>query len=132
MRKRGAESYVFEPPSTMKEARARLRTTTISIMDVEKQLGDRHRETTMKDYGDWRERTKAARIFLVMELRDLKAWMLDRRRQLEANRLELWESGDPRALLQRAVLEGRRALRGEANQLEEVLALADLFLVHDA
>lgn len=124
----------FEKPTSLSQALARTRTVTINIMNVEKQLGDRRRERTMReaDYETWREKTKAARIFMVSELRFLKDWIKDRRRQLDAQKVGIWPHNDPRAILQHLVIEGRKALRGEENELAAVLDQADLFLTHDA
>ena len=129
---RSGAGYEFKPPTSLKEAKERLRTATIDIMNVEKQLGDRRRQVTMKNYDEWRERTKAAKIFTVMEQKDLKAWIFERRRQLDARDLGVWPPADPRVLLQQVVLEGRRELRGETSNLAGILDLIDTYLTHDA
>lgn len=127
----GAGKYEWREPSTMAEAQERLRNVTVDVLNIEMHLGDRRRVTN-RDYDTWRMRTKSARIFSLMEQKNLRDWILGRRRQLSAASLEIWDPKDPRALLQRAVLEGRKALRGEENRLEEVLVAVDLFLTHDA
>jgi len=129
-----AEKYDFKLPTALKEAKQRLNIITTDILNVEKQLGDRRRTKTMPEaeYDSWREKTKAARIFMVAEMRFLKTWVLDRRRRLLAKDSEVWPEMDPRTMLRRVVIEGRRHIRGEANTLVEVLDAVDLFLTHDA
>lgn len=131
---RNSDKYEFAPLSSLRQAKDRLREVTTNIMNVEKQLGDRRRAKTMKEpeYEMWREKTKAAKIFMVTEQQHIKDWILERRRQLDAKKIGLWPHNDPRAIIQRAVLEGRKAIAGEANDLAAVLDLADLYLNHDA
>lgn len=131
---RNQERYNFKPPATLREARERERAVTIDIMNVEKQLGDTRREKQLKadDYERWREKSKAAKIFMVTEKQALHDWILERRRQLDSKKVGIWPHTDPRSIIQRAVIEGRKALNGEANELAAVLDLADLFLTHDA
>lgn len=127
------DGYDFELPNTLRGARIRLREVTIDIMNVEKQLGDLRREKQMgSDYDNWREKTKAAKIFMVAEQQAIKDWILDRHRQLSSKKVGIWPYNDPRSIIQRAIIEGRKALAGEKNELPEVLDLADLFLNHDA
>ncbi len=128
------DKYDFEHPRSLQEARARIDTITVGILNVEKQLGDVRREHSMgaDEYEAWRERTKAARIFLVAEQRFLKEWVHERRRLLLAKDSQVWPGDDPRSMLRRAVLEGRKHLRGERNQLIAVLDSIDLYLTHDA
>jgi hypothetical protein len=134
MNMRNQERYNFKPPTTLREARERERAVTIDIMNVEKQLGDTRREKQLKadDYERWREKSKAAKIFMVTEKQALHDWILERRRQLDSKKVGIWPHNDPRSIIQRAVIEGRKALNGEANELAAVLDLADLFLTHDA
>lgn len=129
-----AEKYDFRIPVALREAKIRLNIITTDVLNVEKQLGDRRRVKTMSeaDYDSWREKTKAARIFMVAEMRFLKTWILDRRRRLLAQDSGVWPEMDPRTMLRRVVIEGRRYIRGEANTLTEVLDAVDLFLTHDA
>jgi hypothetical protein len=131
---RNADKYEFAPLTSMRQAKDRLRDVTTNIMNVEKQLGDRRRQRTMseRDYELWREKTKAAKIFMVSEQMHIKDWILERRRQLDSKKLGLWPHNDPRAIIQRAVIEGRKSLAGEKNELAAVLDHADLFLNHDA
>jgi hypothetical protein len=131
---RHPDKYQFSPPATMREAKERLRDTTMSILNVEKQLGDEGRRDRMGsgDYQEWREKTKAAKIYMISEQQALKDWIFERRRALEAEEAGVWKHTDPRALLQQAVVEGRRALDGKANSLAQVLSLAELCLNHDA
>ncbi len=124
----------FEKPTSLRQARDRLREITTNIMNVEKQLGDRRRERTMKgpDYDTWREKTKAARIFMVSEQQFVRDWILERRRQLDSKKVGIWPHNDPRSIIQRTIVEGRKALAGEGNELAAVLDQADLYLTHDA
>ncbi len=131
---KNSDKYEFSPLSSLRQAKDRLREVTTNIMNVEKQLGDRRRQKNMgaAEYDTWREKTKAAKIFMVSEQQHIKDWIFERRRQLDAKKIGLWPVNDPRTLLQRTVIEGRRALAGEANDLASVLDLSDLYLTHDA
>lgn len=131
---KNSDKYEFAAPASLKEAKDRVRELTTGVMNVEKQLGDRRRSKTMPEpaYDTWREKTKAARIFMVAELRFVKEWMLERRRKLLAKDADVWPPTDPRTMLQRAVTEGRKHIRGEENALAEVLDAIDLYLNHDA
>lgn len=128
------DGYDFDLPTTLRGARERLRDVTVDIMNVEKQLGDVRRKKQMgtDQYDNWREKTKAAKIFMVAEQQAIKDWILERHRQLESRKVGIWPHNDPRSIIQRAVSEGRKALAGEENELAAVLDLADLFLNHDA
>jgi len=128
------DGYDFELPTTLRGARDRLRMVTIDIMNVEKQLGDLRRKKQMgaDQYENWREKTKAAKIFMVTEQQTIKDWILERRRQLDSKKVGIWPHDDPRSIIQRAISEGRKALAGEPNELAAVLDLGDLFLNHDA
>lgn len=127
----GTEGYLWNPPSTMAEAQQRLRVVTIDVLNIEMHLGDRRRQQNA-NYWTWRQKSKAARIYSLMEQRNLQDWILERRRKIAAKDLEIWDHKDPRALLQRALVEGRAALKGDENRLQEVLVAVDLFLTHDA
>lgn len=127
----GTEGYRWTPPSTMAEAQQRLRSVTIDVLNCEMHLGDRRRQEN-PNYWTWRQKAKAARIYSLMEQRNLQDWILERRRQLSAKELDIWDHRDPRALLQRTVIEGRKALKGDENRLQEMLVAIDLFLTHDA
>lgn len=131
---KNSDKYEFMQLSSLRQAKDRLREVTTNIMNVEKQLGDRRRERTMPEheYELWREKTKAAKIFMVAEQRHIKDWILERRRQLDSKKIGIWPHNDPRAIIQRTVIEGRKALVGEPNELAAVLDQADLFLNHDA
>ncbi len=131
---KNAEKYAFKMPATLKEAKDRIQNLTVDVMNVEKQLGDRRRAKTMPEaaYDTWREKTKAARIFQVAELRALKGWVLERRRLLLAKDADIWPSDDPRKMLLRVLIDGRKHLHGQENHLVEVLDAIDLFLTHDA
>lgn len=136
------ERYEFRPPRTLTEAKERLRSTTLDIMNVEKQLGDtrRKRNKDERQYEEWREKSKAAKIFMVAEKMALEDWILERRRQLDSKKVGIWPHNDPRSIIQRAVIEGRKALRAledagvelQNSDLAAVLDLADTFLNHDA
>lgn len=132
--RKNQEKYEFRVPTSLKEARTRVDALTIDILNVEKQLGDRRREKTMEieDYDSWREKTKAARIFMVAELRMLKEWTLERRRCLLAKESDIWPDSDPRTMLRRVLTEARLHIRGEENSLVETLTSIDLYLHHDA
>ncbi len=127
----GSDKYEWRPPSTMAEAQQRLRDVTVDVLNCEMHLGDRRRQTN-HNYWTWRAKAKSARIFSLMEQKNIKDWILERRRAIAAQELEIWDHKDPRALIQRAVVEGRKALRNETNNLEQVLVALDLFLIHDA
>lgn len=129
-----SDRYEFDVPTSLKEALARFHSSKIHLLNVEKQLGDKRRARQMEphEYDTWREKTKAARIFIVAERQFLLEWIRERRRQLDAKKVDIWPVDDPRALLQRAVVEGRKALRGEENELAAVLDAADVYLTHIA
>jgi len=131
---RHPEKYQFHSPQTMKEAKERLREVTTNILNVEKQLGDEGRRIRFgpSEYQEWREKTKSAKIYMITEQQHLKDWIFERRRSLEAKELGIWKPEDPRTILQRAILEGRKALNGKPNDLAKVLDLAELCLNHDA
>lgn len=131
MKGSGSGKHEWKPPSTMEEALRRLRTIQTDLQNVEFHLGDPRRRDR-PDYENWRMKAKSARIYSIMEYQHLQSWVFEQRRLLTAQSLEIWDPKDHRALMQRAMVEGRRALRGEPHQLEEVLALIDLFLNHDA
>lgn len=129
--------YDFKAPESMKEAKERINALTIDVMNVEKQLGDRRKVKSMPEhaYDAWREKTKAARIFQVAQLRFLKEWCLARRlahAEKDADAQSAGQTLDPRALLHRARVEGRKLLRGEKNAFLEVLDAIDLSLDHVA
>lgn len=130
---RGADKlkFVWTEPLTMKEALQRLRKVTVDVQNIEMQLGDRRRESN-PDYPTWRMKTKSARVYSLMELRALRDWIQERRRMLNAKEVGIWDHADPRALMQQAVIEGRKALKGESNSLDKVIAALDLFLTHNA
>ena len=132
--KKNSEKYDFTPPTSLKEAKTRLNEITTGILNVEKQLGDKRRAKSLPvaDYESWREKTKSARIFMIAEQRFIKDWILDRRRRLLGKTCEVWPDSDPRTMLRRAVAEGRKYVRGEENNLVEVLDAIDLYLNHDA
>jgi hypothetical protein len=128
------DKYQFNPPTAMKDAKERLRDVTTNILNVEKQLGDEGRKARMgpSEYQEWREKTKAAKIYMISEQQSLKDWIFERRRALQAEMYDIWSHKDPRALLQQAIVEGRLALAGKENDLSQVLELAELCLNHDA
>ena len=132
--KKNSEKYDFTPPTSLKEAKTRINDVTTGILNVEKQLGDKRRVKAMPpaEYETWREKTKSARIFMIAEQRFLKDWVLERRRRLLGKTCEVWPGDDPRTMLQRAVTEGRKYIRGEVNTLADVLDAIDLYLNHDA
>lgn len=131
---KNSDKYEFAHPASLKEAKDRVRELTTGVMNVEKQLGDKRRPKTMPEpaYDTWREKTKAARIFMVAELRFVKEWVLARRRRLLDKDADVWPPSDPRVMLQRVVVEGRKHIRGQENSLVEVLDAIDLYLTHDA
>ena len=128
------DKYEFPAMRSLQQARARMREVTLNIMNVEKQLGDKRRQKNMSasEYENWYEKTKAAKIFMVAEKHYIKDWILERRRQLDAKRVGIWPHNDPRTMLQRVVIEGRKSLAGEENDLVAVLDLIDSYLQHDA
>lgn len=128
------DKYVFRAPQTMAEAKRRLDDSTMGILNVEKQLGDPRRVEEMgeHDYERWRESAKSSRIFMIVEQRMLKEWIRERRQQLDAKKADIFPYDDPRAMLQRAVIEGAKYIKGEENNLEQVLAVAKEYLTHKA
>lgn len=132
--KKNAEKYEFAVPSSLKEAKERVSELTTGVMNVEKQLGDvrRRRMIPEHEYETWREKTKAARIFMVAEMRFLKEWMLERRRRLLAKDGDIWPTTDQRTMLHRLLIEGRKYIHGEENTFVEVLDVVELYLNHDA
>jgi len=121
------DKYTFKVPQTMAEAKSRLDDATMGVLNVEKQLGDPRRADER-----WRESAKSSRIFMTMEMRYLKEWIRERRQQLDAKKLDIFPVDDPRAMLQRTVIEGAKYIKGEENNLEQVLAYAKEYLTHKA
>jgi hypothetical protein len=128
------DKYVFKVPQTMAEAKNRLDDATMGVLNVEKQLGDPRRSEEMgeHDYGRWRESAKSSRIFMIIEQRTLKEWIRERRQQLDAKKADIFPYDDPKAMLHRCIIEGAKFIKGEENQLEQVLAYAKEYLTHKA
>jgi hypothetical protein len=82
-----------------------MRELLIDIMNIEKQLapGDRRSSDGSPmprgEYRSWRSRTHASLVFKRVEYGDLKAWILQRRRELDAANVSVKDPNSPRDVL---------------------------------
>lgn len=100
-----AHKYTFNPPGSIMEANDRMRELFIDIMNIEKQLsqGEKRgfdgRLLPRNEYKSWRSRTHASLVYKRTEYHDLKAWILQRRREVEAAEVQINNPNDPRDVL---------------------------------
>lgn len=100
-----AYKYEFEPPASIRTAQLRMRDLLIDIMNIEKQLSHAERRgpdgkpLSKQEYRHWRSRTHASLVFKRAEYTDLKAWILNRRREIEAAELNIRDPNSPRDVL---------------------------------
>lgn len=123
------EKYSFTPPSTIKEAKSRILKLTISIMNIEKKLGDRKNDSG-ESHAIWRSKATSARIYMVSEKRGLEVWMTERRHAILAEGAGVSKPDDPNDILRVALREARKSLRGEPHNLPKVLDVIDTYLNH--
>jgi hypothetical protein len=82
-----------------------MRDLLIDIMNIEKQLSYSERRgpdgklLSTQEYKYWRSRTHASLVFKRAEYTDLKAWILNRRREIEASELGIRDPNSPREVL---------------------------------
>jgi hypothetical protein len=97
--------YEFKAPTSIKSAQQRMRDLLIDIMNIEKQLSYSERRgpdgklLSTQEYKYWRSRTHASLVFKRAEYTDLKAWILNRRREIEASELGIRDPNSPREVL---------------------------------
>jgi len=123
------EKYAFDIPTSIREAKARIHKLTISIMNIEKKLGDRKKDSG-SEYNLWRSKATSARIYMVSEKMGLKQWIAERRQKLLADEVAVAGTEDPRELLKAVLREARKCLRGEEHNLPKVLNVIDTHLNH--
>lgn len=123
------EKYAFDPPTSIREAKSRIRKLTISIMNIEKKLGDRKRDSG-PEYNTWRSKATSARIYMVSEKAGLEAWVAERRQEMLGGEVGITKLDDPREILRAALRESRKCLRGEKHNLPRVLSVIDTYLNH--
>jgi hypothetical protein len=127
------ERYTYPEPVSIAEAKLRKRELERDIMNIERQLSDRDRRgrdgslLTKEAYLRWYKGARSSLIFKRVEHTYLKDWILERRRQLQARELDIYELSDPRALLLqcrqtlREVLDGRDPEDTDAGNLYNVI-----------
>jgi len=122
--------YRFVEPASIREAKERQKALLLDLRNIEKQLGDHVRMNrdgeplSPKEYVQWRSRTRASYVYKQNEYAELKDWIRERRRQLEAAQVKITDPNDARQLL----LGARAVLRSVLNG-EEPENLGDMFNV---
>lgn len=133
-----SHKYVFHAPSSIREARQRMKGLLLDIRNIEKQLGDPVRldrdgnPLKTEDYRNWYSRIRASLIYKQTEYAELKDWVRNRRIEVAAEQLEITDPTDSRQLLIAAKAVLRDVLDGEADPLDagHVYALIEQHLVH--
>lgn len=134
------DKYRFVEPRTIREAKERMKVLYRDIRNIEKQLGDGVRRgrdghpIASDEYRNWSSRIRASLVYKHVEYAELKDWILERRRQIEAKELDITDPNDSRELLRAARQVLREVLDGKpvpevASQLYSVI---DQHLIHAA
>lgn len=132
-----AAKYRFVEPTSIREAKERQKALLLDLRNIEKQLGDSVRTNrdgeplSSKEYVHWRSRTRASYVYKQNEYAELKDWIRERRRQLEAAKIEITDPNDARQLLLSARLVLRSVLNGEEPEdLGHVYSVIEQHLTH--
>lgn len=123
----------FEEPSSIYEAKSRKRVLEAQIADIGRQLADTQRKRGDKampaqDYVQWKMRTRYALNRKEAEQVYLKDWILDRRRQLTGQKLDIEDVDDPIDI----IVAARSELLSEKPRLGLLLDVIEQFLTHSA
>lgn len=136
-----AEKYRFHEPSSIREARTRMKMLLLDIRNIEKQLGDPVRlardgsEMPLSEYRSWYSRIRASLVYKQTEYGELKDWVKERRRSLFAEEVvDVTNPDDPRQLLLvtrsllREILDGGH----DPARVGEVFTIIEQHLLHAA
>lgn len=133
------EKYNFEEPTTIREAKDRLMILLTDIRSIEKQLTDFERRDrsgevlSREEYLRWRSRTRASQIFKQTEYARLKDWILERRRSIEAEEIDIERVNDARDILRAARIILRKAIdKGAPADVGRLYNVVDQYLYHAA
>ena len=122
-----SERYSFNPPESIKKGKRRMRLLLQGIRDIDRQLGDKTVQRSMK----WRSKAITSKVYKQAEYDFLKEEVLELRQLHTAREADVYPADDPRHLLLRLRDEISGHLRNETNQLKPVLALVDRYFEHD-
>jgi Arc/MetJ-type ribon-helix-helix transcriptional regulator len=111
--------YAFAAPRTIREAKDRMKILYRDIRNIEKQLGDGIRydrsgqPVASDEYRNWSSRIRASLVYKQVEYAELKDWIAERRRELDARKAGIEDPNNPRELLRVARLLLRDVLDGK-------------------
>ncbi len=132
-----SSKYRFIEPESIREANDRLKSLLLDIRNIEKQLGDHVRtnrdgdELTPEEYIVWNSKTRASLVYKQYEQQELKHWIRERRRQIDASKVDIDDPNDARQLLMAARTVLRSVLRGEEpDHLGQVATVIEQYLIH--
>ncbi len=132
--------YRFNPPETIREAKERMLILLRDIWNIEKQRGDAVRytregvELTPEEFQNWRSRISASHVFKKTEYQELKHWIKERRRELDAKEAQIEDPNNPRELLLLAkqVLDQILAGNLDPDKIGRAFSVIEQYLVHAA
>ena len=127
-----------EPPNLAQALRWK-RELEKDIWNIERQLAekthyDRGSNTVLTGtaYANWRKSAHARLIYKKTDHSFLKDWIVERRRQIDADEVGIHDPNDPRELLQRTKIALGKALDGDAEDLGAIYNVIDQYLHHAA
>lgn len=129
----------FTQPQTVREAKRRKLELERDILNIEHQLSSKERidkktgrRLSSGEYKKWAYAARASLVYKKQEFAFLKHWVLERRVEIEANKLGIFDPGDSREVLQHARIAIRRVLNGDQppESLGAVYNVIDQHLQH--
>lgn len=135
-----ASKYKFVEPTSIREAKDRQKALLLDLRNIEKQLGDHVRTNregdplSPKEYVQWRSRTRASYVYKQNEYAELKDWIKERRRYIEAKRVKISNPDNQRELLVAAHAALRAVLNGDEHDefIGQVYSVIEQHLTHAA
>lgn len=121
----------FRDPESVLEAQERMLSLSQDVMNIERQLAEPPRGEN-DEYRRWRSKAHGSLVYKKSEHAFLKHWVTERRRQIEAGKLDIFHPNDPREILVRTRQALKKALDGDTADLGPLYNVIDQYLQHAA
>lgn len=128
-----SNEYVFTEPTTIRDAKDRMRELHKSIASIETSLGDAEFKArrTPEEYRSWRSRARWKLYYQKQEYMDLRDWIVDRRRSLDATDIEVTDANDTREIMVKVRHTLKDILQGRDPNVGQLFNVIDQHLQHE-